>query len=90
MNQSLRGCSSTQLCTPLLHPGRGTANGASAAFVTTTAIEGTYMAALGVDCLESVGLAEPARAETHGLMKSSAENSEAVNPPTVTANTLTH
>jgi hypothetical protein len=48
------------------------------------------MAALGVDSLESIGFAEPARAEAVGHMKSSADDTEAVDPTAVAANTLTH
>lgn len=90
MNQSMGRCSSFELFAPLFDPGGGAADGSSAAFVTTATIPCAHMAAFSVEGLESFRFAHPARAEAVGEMESSAEDTEAVDPPAITANALTH
>jgi hypothetical protein len=61
-----------------------------AAEVATESIEGTDVAAVGVDSFEVRRLAQPEGAKTIGIVNPSAADTEPIAPPTVTAQELTH
>lgn len=84
------GSSTADHLTPLFDTFRSTAYVSPAEEVTSIAIAGAEVAAVGVDVGEIDGFAQPVRADASGVVQASAGDSTAVEPPAPTAQELTH
>jgi hypothetical protein len=86
----LSSSSRSHVLAPVLDALRGAADVSPAEAVVSPSIEGADMAALGIDVGQIDRFAEPVRADTVGVVITSAGNSKAVKPPAIEAQKLAH
>jgi hypothetical protein len=75
---------------PVLDGLRGAADASPTEAVASPSVEGADMAALRVDVAQFNRLAQPVGADTDRFVDSPADNSAAIEPPTVAAQELAH